>query len=346
MGDRHANEIAASVPPGSLTVTFSQAITNGDGADFAVFENGFISDFNTGDGSVSGEVFGELTFVEVSSNGTNFLRLPSIYTGSTELVGAYGTFDATEVYNLVGKHVNAYGESWGTPFDLQVLANEQLVLDGAVDLNNIQYVRLIDISGDGSMTDSLGNPIYDSWVTWGSGGADIEAFGVIRHVGESQNAAAGDGAIGWGWNTSNGSARIAYKGLTADTAFNLTTYDGPALDLLGESDPLHGVAFELLNAWELDLSDANFDTDGGFILFGYFDTAFVGDITDLHLLHWTGLNWEQVGIAEIDMDNYLLQSVLLHDASPFAIVRASVPEPTTLVLLGVGVLTMWRRRNR
>ena len=53
MGDRHASEIAASVPPGSLTVTFSQAITNGDGADFAVFENGFISDFDTGGGSVS-----------------------------------------------------------------------------------------------------------------------------------------------------------------------------------------------------------------------------------------------------------------------------------------------------
>ncbi len=37
----------------------------------------------------------------------------------------------------------------------------------------------MDIPGDGTFLDSLGDPIYDAWVTWGSGGFDLEAIGVI-----------------------------------------------------------------------------------------------------------------------------------------------------------------------
>ena len=162
--------------PGSITLSFESGIGNDLGADFAVFENAFISGGGAG---VAGEVFAELAYVEVSSNGSDFARFPSV--SLTEgLVGDYGTVNPTNVYNLAGKHVNAYGDSWGTPFDLDDLLADQLVLDGLVDLSSIEYVRLVDVPGDGSFEDSLGNPIYDAWLTWGSGGLDLEAVGVLH----------------------------------------------------------------------------------------------------------------------------------------------------------------------
>lgn len=188
MGDMDDAEIDAWVAgtgggPGILTLGFDRTITNGDGADFAAFENGFISNYSTGAGSVAGQMFAELGFVEVSTNGTDFARFPSQYlndppTGSTN----YLTQDVSNMYNLAGKHANAYGKSWGTPFDLDDLVDHELVLAGLVDLDEINFVRIVDIPGDGTWTDSDGRPIYDAWVTWGSGGMDFEALGVINTV--------------------------------------------------------------------------------------------------------------------------------------------------------------------
>ena len=182
LGDMHQDELDAynagtlGYGPGSLTLTFDQAIVNGAGADFVTFENGFISEGGAG---VKGQIFAELGYVEVSTNGTDFARFASDSI-SSGLVGGYGTVDPTDVYNLVGKHVNAYGDSWGTPFDLETLVDNPMVLAGLVDLNNINYVRIIDIPGNGDFTDADGDSIYDAWVTWGSGGLDFEALGVIN----------------------------------------------------------------------------------------------------------------------------------------------------------------------
>jgi len=175
LGDLNAQQIADGVAPGQITLSFSMGIRNGPGADFAVFENGFIS---------GGKIFAELGYVEVSTNGSDFARFPSVYTAATAPVGAYGTIDPTGVYNLVGKHVNAYGNSWGTPFDLQDLNTHPLVQNGKVNLMQINYVRVVDIPGSGDFKDSLGNSIYDAWVTWGSGGVDLEAVGIIHAVPE------------------------------------------------------------------------------------------------------------------------------------------------------------------
>lgn len=175
LGDLDATQIANGVAPGQITLRFSMGIANGPGADFAVFENGFMS---------GNKVFAELGYVEVSSDGVNFARFPSVYTAATAPVGGYGAIDPTGVYNLVGKHVNAYGNSWGTPFDLQDLVSHPLVQNGQVNLSAIYYVRIVDIPGSGDFKDSLGNPIYDAWVTWGSGGVDLEAIGVIHAVPE------------------------------------------------------------------------------------------------------------------------------------------------------------------
>lgn len=161
--------------PGSITLGFDSPIVNGIGADFAVFENGF------GFGG-STSLFAEFAFVEVSSNGSDFLRFPSISlnTAASAGSGAFQGFDVSNVYNLAGKHAS----NWGTPFDLEELQSDTLVLSGVLDLNNIGYVRLVDVVGsgelldengfpiDGISRDSLGNPILDNWVTANSAGFD------------------------------------------------------------------------------------------------------------------------------------------------------------------------------
>lgn len=192
------NDPAANHGPGHIVLSFDYSIANRSGVDFAVFENAFISGGGAG---VEGQVFAELAYVDVSTNGVDFARFPSVSL-TPELVGAYGTVDPTDVYNLAGKHVNAYDDSWGTPFDLDDLSADPTVAAGLVDLSEINYVRFIDIPGEGSFYDSLGNPIYDAWLTWGSGGLDLEAVGVINQVpepGTLVGTLAAVAAMGLGW---------------------------------------------------------------------------------------------------------------------------------------------------
>jgi hypothetical protein len=209
LGDMSMAEIAAhqadqvAHPLGNLVLGFAHPITNGPGADFAAFENGFVSNYSTGAGSVQGQMFAELGYVEVSTDGVNFARFPSIYqnypnanlstrvdskvdlNGTGTLTStAYLTQDVSNVYNLVGKHANAYSASWGTPFNLDDLANDPMVENGIVNLNEINYVKIVDVPGSGDFLDSQGHPIFDAWVTWGSGGMDFEALGVINQVPE------------------------------------------------------------------------------------------------------------------------------------------------------------------
>ncbi|MBB3210415.1 hypothetical protein FHS27_006262 [Rhodopirellula rubra] len=170
LGDLNATEIASGDSPGYLTVLFPTGIGNGSGADFAVFENGFR--FGTNADGVSG-LFAEFAYVDVSTNGSDFARFPSTALNDGALPGGFGTsfsgFDVTNVHNLAGKHAAGFG----TPFDLDDLSTDPLVTGGLLDLDNIQYVRLFDIPGNGSFLDSNDNPIYDNWLTTGSGGFDF-----------------------------------------------------------------------------------------------------------------------------------------------------------------------------
>ncbi|MEW6442978.1 MAG: putative metal-binding motif-containing protein [bacterium] len=159
---------------GEITMTFDPPITNGAGADFAVFENSFYS---------GGNLFAELAFVEVSSDGVQFARFPGVSLTSGPVDG-YGTLDPTNVFNLAGKHPGSnVTPCQGTPFDLSQLAADPLVLGGQVDLGQIRYVRVVDVIGDGSTYDGSGRRVYDPYPTnFSQGGFDLQAVAVLNEL--------------------------------------------------------------------------------------------------------------------------------------------------------------------
>lgn len=189
LGDLTSDEIAAGEQPGFLTVTNRSGVRNGSGADFAVFENGFVFPSDP-------YLFMELAYVEVSSNGQDFARFPSISLNET-FEGGFGQsfagFDSRNVHNLAGKHAAGYG----TPFDLDTLTGDPLVVTGAVDLDDIRYVKLVDIPGDGSFLDSEGNGILDTWPTGGGTGGFDFRLGEGLGVGVIHTATAVPEPAGW-----------------------------------------------------------------------------------------------------------------------------------------------------
>ena len=137
---------------GQITMTFDAPIVDGSGDDFAVFENSF------------NDAFLELAYVEVSADGSNWHRFQNSSLTAAP-VGAYDTVDPTDVYQLGCKYRQGYGEG----YDLSDLG-----------LDEISYVRILDIVGDGTYLDSSGNVIYDPYPTWGSAGFDLDAIGVLN----------------------------------------------------------------------------------------------------------------------------------------------------------------------
>jgi hypothetical protein len=151
---------------GSAILTFQFPITNASGPDFAIFENSFSSTFL------------ELAFVEVSSNGIDYVRFPAV--SNTQSLVQIGPFDnqgdAAKLQNLAGKHAANYG----TPFDLQVLIDSTIV-----NINAITHVKIIDvvgqISGAYSSKDKNQNPINDPFPTqFPTSGFDLDAIAVLN----------------------------------------------------------------------------------------------------------------------------------------------------------------------
>ncbi len=201
LGDLNQSQIDAGAAPGEITLTFNEPnniIRDKAGYDFVIFENGAPVEWPTdpGLGFVAGEIFAELAYVEVSTDGVNYVRFPAVSL-TPELTGPYGSLNPNNLYNFAGKHINNNGICTGTPFDLDDIQTDPKVLAGQVDPNNIRFVRIIDIPGNGSFQDNAvslvdpnsdpdwnnysdNHPIYDAWETWGSGGFDLEAVGVLR----------------------------------------------------------------------------------------------------------------------------------------------------------------------
>ncbi len=159
---------------GRITMTFlDHPISNGAGDDLAVFENGFVSGSN---------LFCELAYVEVSSDGVNFVRFDSASRQPTAVSGF-----VTQPPNLLGGLAGKDAGGYGTPFDLTALRNKAAVRNGLVDLDHITHVRILDIVGapdypnaGDRYLDSFGRDIYDAHKTTGSGGFDLGAVGALH----------------------------------------------------------------------------------------------------------------------------------------------------------------------
>lgn len=151
---------------GEVILTFDWPISNGNGADFAVFENSFDDNFL------------ELAFVEVSTDGVNYVRFPShSETQTFTQVNGFGSLQANRLHNLAGKYRGGYG----TPFDLEDLQDST-----GVDIQNINYVKIIDVVGSIGVSaryDAYGNKINDPYPTpYESGGFDLDGVGVIHQT--------------------------------------------------------------------------------------------------------------------------------------------------------------------
>lgn len=160
------NNVVSLGDGGSATLFFNKPIANGNGYDFAVFENAFTDDFL------------ELAFVEVSSDSLNFYRFPAVSNTQTgSQIETFGTLDATKIHNMAGK----YRLYYGVPFDLEELKDEP-----GLNVNSIVAVRIIDVVGslDSSFCryESEGNKINDPWPTpFETGGFDLDGVGVIHN---------------------------------------------------------------------------------------------------------------------------------------------------------------------
>lgn len=173
---------------GSVTLKFADLIYDGPGFDFAVFENGISS-------GTPELIFMELGFVEVSSDGIHFARFASLSSRITPVLG-FEEVDPDDYDNLAGNRL----AGTGTAFDLFELSSHPLVISGDVDLDAIEYVRIEDVVGNGSTSDSMGNPIYDPFPTsFISGGFDIDAVGAINVPEPRAEATLIAGALGLCW---------------------------------------------------------------------------------------------------------------------------------------------------
>ncbi len=161
------NTIISLGDGGMATVSFDVPIANGEGFDFAIFENSFL------------DTFLELAFVEVSSDGENFFRFDGVsLTQTDEQVGGFGELNTEKINNLAGK----YRIGYGTPFDLEELDN----ISG-LNIDSVTFIRIIDVVGsiqdEYATYDSQENKINDPWPTpFPSGGFDLDAVGVIHNI--------------------------------------------------------------------------------------------------------------------------------------------------------------------
>ena len=152
---------------GSITLFFATGVGDGPGDDFAVYENGFYS--------IEG-LFAEFAFVEVSSNGVDFARFDAL-SFRAEPVGSFEPVDPNDYENFAGDQPL----DSGTGFDLAELVGHPLVASGLLDLNDVAYVRLIDVIGNGTTLDADAQQVWDPYPTaFAAGGFDAEAVGVLH----------------------------------------------------------------------------------------------------------------------------------------------------------------------
>ena len=158
---------------GIAILQFDNPISDKEGPDFCVFENGFIVN------NTQGISHAELAFVEVSSDGVNYVRFPSqCLLDSTVQKGNFDGSNVSLIDGLAGKYIGGYG----TPFDLNIFAALS-----SININKITHVKLIDVVGNKDAQyparDKNGRKIIDPWPTpFAASGFDLDAVGVINQL--------------------------------------------------------------------------------------------------------------------------------------------------------------------
>jgi hypothetical protein len=161
---------------GTITVSFVNPIPDLPGPDLFIVENPFVLPQGN---------FSEFGFVEVSSNGSDFVRFAAI-SDQPGPVDVFGLIDPALVHGLAG--VGAMD-----PFDLADLPASALL-----DPANIRFVRIVDIVGDGNTFDSRGPgfPIYDPYPSQVTTGFDLDAIGAVPEPGSALLLALGALGVG------------------------------------------------------------------------------------------------------------------------------------------------------
>ncbi|HZM00616.1 MAG TPA: hypothetical protein VFD43_10230, partial [Planctomycetota bacterium] len=172
---------------GSLTLHMEPPVVDSGGADLLVCENPFL---------VTGTLlsFVEAVFVEVSSDGVNFARMPNSYTGPNEALPAFTGIHPARYRGFAGvMPVSAdpplvdpldVTSAGGDTFDLRELSDHPLVQAELLDLTDVRYVRLVDVEA-GTDEDSAGHTVWDAGIG-GLASCDIDAV-VGLNTTENQN---------------------------------------------------------------------------------------------------------------------------------------------------------------
>ncbi|MHA1894744.1 MAG: hypothetical protein ACTSX4_09595 [Candidatus Helarchaeota archaeon] len=164
-------------------------IENGPGADFVIYENGF--NLNGQPDSRIG--FWEIVTVDVSSDGIIWARYPTWCdpnapegsgmspSNRSHFSGVAGTWpvNVSEAHPEFDPAIQS--EGGGDFFDLEDLVSHPAVLNGSVNLMNINFIKVTDIIStnppeNGDMAD---NGIYWKDPTWG--GADMDGAFIINY---------------------------------------------------------------------------------------------------------------------------------------------------------------------
>lgn len=159
------NNVISLGDSGIAICKFKKPIVNGNGYDFAVFENAF------------NDSFLELAHVEVSTDSIHWYRFSSVSLTPTNFqIPTFGSLDYRNIKNLAGKCRAFYG----TMFDLEDLDNSTFL-----NKNQINYIKVIDVIGcincPSKSYDSKGNIINDPYPTpFETGGFDLDAIAVIN----------------------------------------------------------------------------------------------------------------------------------------------------------------------
>ena len=183
-----------------------------------------------------------------------------------------------------------------------------------------------------SVTNAIENDADNGWYAQNSGKLRLPGVSV----------AAGDSSYNWGESQDDTSIDLV-NSLTVDFA-NLgsagtLTATLLALDRSDVAAAPAGVTF--VSCHNLSLSGATYDSFD--LTMRYDDAAAAGSEGQLGLYHWNGSSWDALGTT-VDQANNLVTATGVTGMSDFAV--GYVPEPATLVVIGLGAcLSLCRRCN-